>query len=202
MVITQYGMGYIKAQLGDYIVAFNPISKDFDAKAAKFGADLALVSLNDSAFNGVDNVTYGTKIPFTIEGPGEYEIGGMFVRGFASKGPGEMINTIYTITIDGIKICNLGALASPDIDAEALEAIGTIDLLFLPVGEGCLSVKDASKLAANLEPKMVVPTCYSADSLKQFLKEEAVEGGKPVEKLAIKRKDLDGKEGEIVVIQS
>ena len=93
MIISRFGAAFIKVQQGDTIFAFNPVSRDFDAKAQKFGADAALVSLNDPQFNGTDNVTFGAKEPFIINGPGEYEIGGNFVRGFGSKGPDGKIYT-------------------------------------------------------------------------------------------------------------
>jgi hypothetical protein len=37
------------------------------------------------------------------------------------------------------------------------------------------------------------------DALKKFLKEEGADV-KPIEKLTIKKKDLEGKEGEVVVL--
>jgi hypothetical protein len=49
----------------------------------------------------------------------------------------------------------------------------------------------------------VVPIHYAdiggKDALKAFLK-EAGEDVKPVDKLTVKKKDLDGKEGEIIVL--
>jgi hypothetical protein len=166
MIITRHSQAFIKIQQGDMIFAFNPISKDFDAKAAKFGADAAIISLNDSAFNGKETVTFGSKEPFVINGPGEYEIGGIFVRGFSSVGPDEKINTIYTTIIDGIRICHLGGLSSSALSAEAIEEMGEIDLLFVPISGGkFLSPKDAIKLATSLEAKIIVPTLCDDDAV-------------------------------------
>lgn len=203
MVITRYGAAFVKIQQGDTIFAFNPVSRDHDSKAQKFGADAALISLNDPQFAGADNVTFGTKEPFVINGPGEYEIDGIFVRGFASAGPDGKINTAYATTIDGIRLCHLGALASADLSAEAVEDIGEVDVLFVPIAGGkFLTPKDALKLATRLEAKIIVPTLYeNGAELKTFFK-EAGEEGAVVDKLTIKKKDVDGKEGEIVVIDS
>ena len=203
MIISRYGAAFIKVQQGDTIFAFNPVSRDFDAKAQKFGADAALISLNDPQFNGQDNVAFGSKEPFVINGPGEYEIGGTFVRGFPSAGPDGKINTIYTTTIEGIKLCHLGGLAKADLSADAIEDIGEIDVLFVPIaGAPYLSPKDAYKLATTLEAKIVVPTLYqNGEEIKAFLK-EAGEQVSPTDKLTIKRKDVEGKEGEIVIINS
>ncbi len=42
---------------------------------------------------------------------------------------------------------------------------------------------------------------FDATSLKAFLKEMGQEKAETVEKLTLKRKDLDGKEGEVIVLQ-
>lgn len=207
MIITSHGMAFIKVQVGDTVIAFNPTSKDFDPKAAKFGADVALISLLDPAFAGKDSVTFGTKVPFVIDGPGEYEIGGMFVKAFPSKGPEGSINTIYVMNVDGVKLCHLGGLASVEIDPDTMEEISAVDILFLPIGGNVvITPKEAAKLAANLEPKLVVPVMHSFNkddaSLKTFLKESGEDKENSVDKLTIKKKDLEGKEGEIVVIKS
>ena len=63
-----------------------------------------------------------------------------------------------------------------------------------------LNAYDANKLATKLEPSIVIPMDYDDASLKMFLKEagkEKVE--KKIEKLTIKRKDLDGKQGEMIL---
>ncbi len=204
MVITFYGESYTKIQLGDVVVAFNPIDRSVDAKAPKFGADLGLVSAGDPRFNSVDNLSFGAKMPFIIDGPGEYERGGIFIRGFASTGPGDLINTVYTLVFDNIRLCHLGALAKPELSAEVVEDIGAVDVLFVPIGGGdVLDTKAASKVISLLEPKMVIPTMFGdSASLKKFQQELGGEANAAVDKLAIKKKDLEGKEAEVVVIKS
>jgi L-ascorbate metabolism protein UlaG (beta-lactamase superfamily) len=62
----------------------------------------------------------------------------------------------------------------------------------------------AYKLAVQLEPKAIIPMHYGElggkDALKAFLKEAGSEDVKPIDKLTAKRKDLEGKEGEIIVL--
>jgi hypothetical protein len=203
MIATYFGQAFVKVQVGETVFAFNPISKASDPKATKFGADVALISLNDPAFNGKENVAFGSKEPFYIEGPGEYEIGGTFIRGFETVGPDGKINTVYTVIVDGIRLCHLGGLANASLPPETIEDLGVIDILFVPIGGGdYLAPKDAAKLAAALEAKMVVPVLFNADSLKTFLKEWGVEKEISVDKLSVKKRDVDGKEGELVVIKS
>jgi L-ascorbate metabolism protein UlaG (beta-lactamase superfamily) len=211
MVITHLGLEAFKIQFGDTVIALNPVSKESKQKGTRFGADIALISLNDKDFNGVESVTHGDRAPFAITGPGEYEIKGIFIKGFKSEshyglpsGSKEArINTIYSIALEGMNLCFLGALDSKNLSAETKEALDDIDVLFVPVGgDGVLTPAQASELAVTLEPRLIIPMHWSNDekNLKAFLKESGEEGSKAEEKLTLKKKDLDGKEGEVVVL--
>lgn len=210
MVITYYGAQFLKIQLGDLVLAVNPIAGNAKTKTAKFGADVGLISLHAPIFNGHDAITYGEKQPFIIEGPGEYEVRGVAIKGIGLKthyGDEEKINTIYVVTLEGMRLCFLGAIVSPDLDRETLESIDIVDLLFMPVGignkgeYGALSPKDASKLSTTLEPKVVVPLYLSDEALKQFLKEEGLGNGPAIDKLTLKKKDIEQKEGEVIILK-
>ncbi len=207
MIITYHKEGFVKVQQGDLVVAFNPISREIDPKATRFGADLCLVSLNNPSFNGCESVTFGNKDPFIINGPGEYEIDGIFVYGYPSEGADGQINTIFTTEIDGIRLCHLGALANTTLDPKTLEDIGVVDVLFVPIAGGpVLSPKDAAKFATSLEPKIIIPLMVDGkngeESLKTFNKEIGGSAENRVDKLTIKRKDVEGKEDEVIVIQA
>lgn len=207
MIITYLGAQAFKLQFGDTTIALNPVSKESKHKSARFGADIALVSLNDKDMNGVDTVAHGDKKPFAVTGPGEYEIKGIFIKGFKSDshygGSKEArINTIYSITLEGMNLCFLGAIDSKDLSAEIKEALDDIDVLFVPIG-GSLSPATAYELAVKLEPRLIIPMQYSDASdknLKTFLKEAGEEGIKPEDKLTLKKKDLEGKEGDVIVL--
>ena len=208
MIINYFGGEFVKVQFGDTILAFNPISKESKLKPAKFGADIVLTSVNHADFNGVDQVTFGEKKPFAIAGPGEYEVKGVFIKGFASESgyDGEKrINTIYTVSLEGMNICFLGALNQTELPKDADEALETVDILFVPVGgEGVLNAAQAYKLAVSIGPKIMIPVHYGdiagKDSLKAFLK-EAGENPKPEAKLTLKKKDLEGKDADVVVLE-
>lgn len=203
MVISYLGGECFKITQGDLTLAFNPPSKDSALKASKFGADIAFVSMDNEDFNGVENAAFGEREPFVISGPGEYEVKGVAVRGFGSEssyGTDAAINTIYSVVLEGMNLCFLGALGSPALPPTAKQELDDIDLLFLPIGgNGMLDYERAYALAVQLEPKAIIPMHYTAADLKNFLK-EAGEEVQPVEKLTIKKKDLDGKEGEIIVL--
>ena len=210
MVITHHTGEFIKITRGDTTLAFNPISKESKLSGPKFGADIVLISTADKDFNGVEQVTRGDQKPFVAYGPGEYEVEKVFIKGFPSVshyGGSERPNTIYIVRLEGMNICFLGALSDSKIDPKFFEDTDGIDVLFVPIGgNGVLTPAEAHSVGVKLEAKVIVPIHYDGigekDSLKTFLKEEGAEKGKPVEKLTIKKKDVEGRIGDIVVISS
>lgn len=207
MIITYFGKQFFKIQQGEMVLAFNPVSKSSKSGAGvHFGADIALVSTNHDDYNGLDQLSHGDRTPFAITGPGDYEVKTIFVKGVLSNaniGGKKYINTIYSLSVDNISIVFLGALSDLEIPKEALEAINSPDILFVPVGGGgLLDAKTAAKFSSSLEPKMIIPMDYEEASLKAFLKETSEEKVQPIDKLTLKSKDLDGKEGEVVVLSA
>lgn len=203
MVITYHGGEFFKVTFGDTTLAFNPISKDSKLKTTKFGADIALVSLNHADFNGVDQVKHGEREPFVIQGAGEYEIRGVFIKGFSvptTYDGKESINTIYTVELEGMHMVFLGALKERKLSPEIKGALPDVDILFVPIGGGdVLPASDAHELSVELETKIVIPMHVNDKELKNFVKAEGG-NGKPLDKLTLKKKDLEGKEGEITVL--
>ena len=207
MIITYFGKQFFKITQREMVLAFNPVSKNSKSGiSAHFGADIALSTTNHPDYNGLDQLSHGERTPFAITGPGDYEIKEIFIRGVLSNseiGGKKYINTIYSLTVDGINIAFLGALSDPEISKEAHEVADSPDILFVPVsGGGLLDAKSAAKLASSLEPKMIIPMDYNPATLKAFLKEWGDEGAQVVDKLTLKRKDLENKEGEVVVLKA
>lgn len=221
MIISYQGAQSFKVQFGDTVLAFDPISKNSrliggqaKLKASSFGADVALISLNHPDMNGAAQASRGEKEAFVVSGPGEYEIKGIFIKGLPSVshyGGEERINTIYTVNLENINLCFLGALSDTNLSSATKEAIDGVDILFVPVGstssdeksnQGTLSAGEAYKFAVSLEPSIIIPMNYTDASLKAFMKEGGAEDVKPVDKLTIKKKDLEGKESEIVVLDA
>ena len=210
MIITSHGLEAIKVQFGDTILAFNPVSSKSKLKSQTFGSDVALITLNHPDLNGADNAGRGDKQPFVVEGPGEYEVSGVFIKGFptvSNYGGKELINTVYAATLEGMNLLYLGALDTNQLSSDISESIDSVDIVFVPIGgDGVLSANDAYKLALKFEPSIIIPIHYDGagekDALKTFLKESGDEGLKPVDKLTIKKKDLLGRESDVVVIKA
>lgn len=210
MIITYFGEQFFKLTQGEMVLAFNPVSKNAKSEiAAHFGADIALVTTNHPIFNGVEQLSHGERMPFVINGPGDYEVKEIFLKGVMSSAlisNKNYINTIYSFSLDNIKIAFLGALSNPELSKEAQEIIDSPDILFVPIGGkskdvSLLDPKEAAKLALLFEPKLIIPMSYDDATLKIFMKEIGEEKAEVVDKLTLKLKDLDGKEGEVVVLK-
>ena len=205
MIITYFGKQFFKIQQGEMVLAFNPASKSSKTGiSAHFGADIALVATNHPDYNGVEQLSHGEREPFVINGPGDYEIKEIFIKGVLSDALIESkkyINTIYLFTLDSINIAFMGALSNSELSKESREALNSPDILFIPVGgKGMLDAKTAAKFASSLEPRLIIPMDYDDASLKTFLKELREDKAQVADKLTLKRKDLDNKEGEVIVL--
>ncbi|OHA53365.1 MAG: hypothetical protein A2Z62_02660 [Candidatus Terrybacteria bacterium RIFCSPLOWO2_02_42_20] len=200
MVITYYGAACFKVQSGETVLAFNPPSKESEYKSPRFASDIVLVSSNHKDYNGWESLlgkTEGAK-PFVAEGQGEYEVSGIYIKGIGSNGRN---NTVYSLVLEDISICHLGAL-SKEMDPSLKEAVGEADILFIPIGGGeLLDPQKAAGAAIHLEAKVVIPMNYDESQLKQFIKEFGAGGTVAADKLTIKKKDLAEKKGEVVVLK-
>jgi len=200
MIINYNGIESFKLQAGNFVLAFNPISKKSKHKEIRFGADVTCVSASHLDFDGVDQTDSKNKKTFVVDGPGEYEIAGVFIRGMRSEteyGDKKSINTIYSVLMDNLNIGFLGALRG---------VLNNIDILFVPIGgEGVLNAELAHKISVKLGAKVIIPMCYGEvgekDALKKFLKASGNEGLKAVDKLTIKKSEIESKDGEVVVLK-
>lgn len=209
MVITYYGLSCFKVESGKLTLAFDPPSKDSDLKPPRFSADVAVSSHAHPRHSGLHELS---GEPFLISGPGEYEAKGLSVTGIPSfhdkeGGKKKGLNTIYVVEMEDMRLCHLGDLGSAILDAETLEAIGKVDILFVPTGgEDVLDPEEAAKIVGALEPKIVLPMHYALPKtsikgakVEEFLDELGEKGIKSEEKLTIKKKEL-AEDGTRVVV--
>ncbi len=153
--------------------------------------------------------------PFVINAPGEYEVEGISVFGVpsfhdSSQGAERGENIIYTIFLDGMKVCHLGDLGHL-LDDKMISEIGLVDILLVPVG-GVFTInpEQAVKVTRSLEPSIVIPMHYKTSAhdekvfgelatLKDFLQAYGAEV-EPEEKLSIKKSQLP-EEMELIVLK-
>ena len=211
MVITHHGGEFFKVTFGDMTLALNPISKNSKLKQTRFGADIALITLEHPDMNGADQVSHGDREPFVIRTPGEYEIRDVVIKGYptmSTYGGEERINTAYMVTLEKTVLLFLGAIHNREIPKELKEALEHVDILFIPVGgDGVLDAKEAHQFAVTIEPSIVIPMHHTdlgtKGSLQAFLKEQGGDAGqKPVDKLTFRPKELEGKQNEVVILSA
>ena len=136
-------------------------------------ADIVVVSHDHEDHN---NILAAKGQPFVIKGAGRHAAFGLEFRGVASyhdsdggRKRGE--NTIFCFALDCIRICHLGDLGHLLSPAQ-VDAIGPVDLLFLPVG-GIYTI-DANRAEAvmgQLRPALTIPMHYSTNALSFELEE-------------------------------
>jgi len=192
-------------------VVIDPFSEEIGLRIPSLEADILMISHDHPNHNNKKAVSGS---PFLIEGPGEYEIKGVFIQGIEAdhdKSQGKEMGktTIYTIEGEEIRLCHLGDLGQKELNADQLEQIGNIDILMIPVGGiYTISSQEASKIISQIEPRLIIPMHYNLpkmksklDGLDKFLKVMGQKGIEPQSKLTVKKKDLEGETTEVVVLK-
>jgi len=197
MVITYYGAACFKVQSGETVFVFNPPSKNSEFKSPRFQANFVLISKNHKDFNGAENIgsKEESKDVFVINGPGEYEVGGVYIKGIFSSNYG---NTIYTVSLEDINLCHLGFIDYKDLTPEIKEEIGETDVLFFPLVEN--NGDNAGKIITYIGTRIACPFYFKESELKKSLKEFGESSLEKMERLTIKKKDLGAEKTKIVVL--
>jgi L-ascorbate metabolism protein UlaG (beta-lactamase superfamily) len=169
MTIKYYGLSCFKIEHGEAALMTDP----FDPREAGIPlpaqeADMVLYSQPESLvskkarerINVSEQRNASGKDILEIFEPGEYEVGGIIVRVLHSPG-------VVVISLDGVNICYLG-LAKKLENEKDIDDLGTIHYLIIPVGDGenFLEWKEVSKLLNDVDPGIVIPSCYKVPELK------------------------------------
>ncbi|RTK94261.1 hypothetical protein EKI60_04465 [Candidatus Saccharibacteria bacterium] len=152
---------------------------------------------------------------FLIARPGDYEVADVAITGVASRShldeEGKESATMYRIVADDVRIAVVGHI-HPDLGESELEALGTIDILIIPVGGHgfTLDPVGALKVIKEIEPKLIIPTQYDdkkltyevpAVSLEEALKGLAMEPKETVGKLKIKGSEFVADQAQLIVLE-
>ena len=213
MIISWYGHSCFKIvnQGGHLTIITDPFDKSIGLNPPRGNADVVTVSHDHYDHNNVKTISGN---PFVVNGPGEYEIKGIKIIGCASfhdpeQGRQRGSNTIYLMEIDKIRLCHLGDFGQEKLTDQQVEILGQVDILMTPVG-GVYTIngRQSVRVAEQLEPHLIIPVHYKLPHLKleiagldDFLKELGLNKKPAVEKLTLKKKDLVGREMEVVVLK-
>ena len=70
-------------------------------------------------------------------------------------------NSIFAFTLDGLRVCHFGDFGQAELRDEQAEAIGSVDVLFVPVGGGpTIGAGQATEIARRLGARWIVPMHY------------------------------------------
>ena len=155
MDIQWFGQDCIRLESARGSLVINPyLSRD---GVPVPGVDANVVSMTRRGARPPDGAV--TNDAFLVSGPGEYEIGGIFIIGVSAPGPedSEGTTTAYSIAADGLSVCHLGSLCGSPSQS-AMERLGKIDVLIIPFGgEASLTPARAAELVSRLEPALLIP---------------------------------------------
>lgn len=212
MIITWYGAACFKIQSGDLTIITDPFSKEnAGLTPPRFRADIVTLSHHHSHLQSASI----PEQPVIIDGPGEYEIKGAMFYGLqtyhdAAGGAERGFNTAYGIDIEQMRLVHLGFFGEEKLRGETLEELGTVDILFVPVGGAdTIDGETAKKIVQEIEPRIVIPMGYDAPGTKEskqgidaFLKEMGARHISAEDHLTIKKKNLpQAEETKVVVLK-
>jgi L-ascorbate metabolism protein UlaG (beta-lactamase superfamily) len=201
MEITWHGLSCFRlTERGQASIVTDPYDEGIGYPPLKLRADIVTVS-HDAP--GHSNVKAVRGVQRAITGPGEYEIGGVFVIGVAMINPRQKKNenrprnVVYLFDFDGLSVLHLGDLNYTPNQSE-VDQLGAVDVALVPVGGGAgLDSAKAAEVISLLEPSIVVPMHYKTPEVNlklspvsKFLKEMGVTSPREDESLKVTRADL------------
>lgn len=210
MEITWYGHSCFRLTERNYVTV---VTDPYDNKVIgydplKLKAEIVTVSHDAPGHNNSDAVKGTTHV---LTGPGEFEIGGVFITAVQTDSAGKKTkdvtrNTIYVFDYDGITVAHLGDLQKIPTQSE-IELLGTVNVALVPVGGGnSLNAAKAAEVVSMLEPNLVIPMHYSTpdskiklDEINKFIKEMGLSKQDAQPSLKVSRSSLPD-ETHVVVL--
>lgn len=171
----------------------------------KLKSDVITISHDAQGHNYIPAVSGYEHI---LNGPGEYEIGGVFVTGIATPSRnGSFNNVVYVFDFNGLTVAHLGDIGAVPSQKQ-IEDLELINVLLVPVGGGSsLNASRAAELVSMIEPNIVIPMHYrlpdltiKLDPLDKFLKEMGLTEVKQETSLKVTGTDGLPQETEVVVL--
>jgi L-ascorbate metabolism protein UlaG (beta-lactamase superfamily) len=218
MRVEWYGQSAFQLEDGEVSVAIDPFGdvSALSARGIEFNyppiaspeAQLLLVTHEHADHNGIEAIGGDPAILRSTAGQLESPIGQITAiasehddQAGTARGP----NTIFVFELDGLRVCHFGDFGQAGLRDEQAAAIGSVDLLFLPVGGGpTIGAEQAMAIVERLRPRWVVPMHYRTPRIGFLETAEAfLELCGNVERLSQPSFDTDGLpsvEGPLVVV--
>lgn len=214
MDITWHGLSCFKFKGKDSVIITDPYREKTGLKLPNLKGDVVLISDEKSDYLDSSKVDEAVKV---FDWPGEYEIKDIPIVGIdfsPKKVNGEKISPqriiIFQFTMENIKFCFLGGLKNK-LHSEVLEAIGDVDVLLVPVGDGTvvLDSKKAHEVIEQIDPAIVIPMYYKTDGVKldlktvdNFAKEVGLKSTEIKDSLKLKKSDIIEGKTDFVLLKA
>jgi len=208
MDVTWYGHACFRIKDRTTAIVTDPYHKSIGLTLPPLKANIVTVSHDHP---GHSNTKAVKGNPFIIDGPGEYEISGVFITGIqtfhdARAGKDHGKNTVFLFEIDGLTVCHLGDLGHLPKQSQ-VEELGDIDVLLIPVGGvDSLRASQAAEVISLLEPRIVIPMHYrlndlafKLDPVSKFFKELGLTSADEQETLRVSKSSLPS-ETQIILL--
>jgi L-ascorbate metabolism protein UlaG (beta-lactamase superfamily) len=210
MEINWYGLSCFRlTERGLATVVTDPFDSNVTGFAPlKLRADIVTSSHDAPGHNYVTAVKGYSHL---ITGPGEFEIGNVFITGVQTNGhkraDDEPRNTLYVFDYNGVNIAHLGDLRRVPSQQE-VEALGNVHVALVPVGGGGgLTAAKAAEVISLLEPGYVIPMHYGMNgnllklaTLDKFLKEMGLSTAETLPSLKVTASSVP-EETKVIVLE-
>ena len=140
-------------------------------------ADLVLITHEHRDHNAVEVIDGDAAVLRSTAGRLESPIGEVLAIASehdASAGTERGANAIFVFELDGIKVAHFGDFGQRELRDEQAAAVGSPDLVFLPVGGGpTIGAEQAARIVERIQPRWVVPMHYRTPRIGFLETEEA-----------------------------
>ena len=210
MEITWYGLSCFRmTDRGLASVVTDPYDPSLERPELKLKADIVTISHDTLEHNYIKGVKGWRRV---IQGPGEYEIGDVFVIGILmapkkNTKKTAKANMLYVFGFNTITVAHLGNLSYVPSQAQ-IEDLGAVDIALVPVGgEGTLKSSQAAEVISLIEPSIVVPMYFKTGkdgrklgAITRFLSEMGIAKQEPLPSLKVTKSGLSS-ETQVVVLK-
>lgn len=209
MQISYHGHACFSIKHGEESLVTDPYDDSVGLKLPELKPTIVTVSRKHPHHNNAKAVQGEPKV---FDWPGEYETSGIHLMGISSfhnpkEDTEQLENTIFIISWSGIKICHLGSLGTK-LTPEQTEAVGDVDILFVPVGgKGVIDAKKAKEVIEQIEPRVIIPMMFNTegstaglDPLEPFLAEMGAQAADRLDSFTLKRSELPDDASKVVVL--
>ncbi len=201
MIISALGGFAAKVGVGDVTWVINP-----SPKQTKVSSDAVIATSMAPDVHAVGQASHGESEPFVIDGPGSYECNSIQINAVmaATSELGDHISTVYRFTMDDMSVVVLGpgVQKKEGLEPAVTEQLGESDILFVAITPDT-KISELAALIVMAGPRIIIPLGVKPNdsAVTTLAKELSKTLPDAVDKITLKKRDLDGKQQDIMLLQ-